>query len=198
VDGPFQDVTLGSFTNFQFESGDNVIVYLRKGETQLDEGFSLAGTLDVPSGRYSTDDWTVGLTTSSARAVSGGFTVNYADFFGGRRRTYRGTLTLAPGPSWSLTASQTRNEVDVSSGSFTADITSLRVNYSFSTQFTTNLLVQYNSLDNAVSANFRLNFIHRPGSDLFLVFTEARGDEDRLWDVQNRGIVTKVTYLWRF
>lgn len=44
-------------------------------------------------------------------------------------------------------------------------------------------LLQYVSLD---KANLRLNFIHRPGSDLFIVLTERRGVVDRLGDLSSR------------
>jgi hypothetical protein len=69
--------------------------------------------------------------------------------------------------------------------------------YSFSTRLTTNALIQYNSLNRDFSANLRLNFIHRPGSDLFIVLTERRGVDDALWDLSDRGLVAKVTYLVR-
>jgi hypothetical protein len=91
-----------------------------------------------------------------------------------------------------------RNRVDIPSGDFTADLLSVRVGYAFSTRLTTNLLVQHNSLDELFSANFRLNFIHRPGSDLFLVFTEERGEDGDLWRLSDRGMVVKLTYLRRF
>ena len=39
---------------------------------------------------------------------------------------------------------------------------------------------------------------HRPGSDLYLVLTENRGVDDDLWELQDRGMVAKLTYLVRF
>lgn len=58
-------------------------------------------------------------------------------------------------------------------------------------------LAQYNSFDRALTANVRINFIHRPGSDLFLVINEERGSDASAWDFANRGAVVKVTYLAR-
>ena len=79
-----------------------------------------------------------------------------------------------------------------------SDRASDRLGYAFSTKLTTNALIQYNSLDNSFSTNVRLNFIHRPGSDFFVVLTEERGEEDRLWDLTDRGLALKLTYLMRF
>ena len=87
--------------------------------------------------------------------------------------------------------------MDVTDGSFNADISSLRATYSYSTKLSTNVLVQYNSLEKAFSTNVRFNFIHRPGSDFFVVFTENRGDDRRVWNLSDRGTVMKITYLAR-
>jgi hypothetical protein len=88
--------------------------------------------------------------------------------------------------------------VDLPAGSFVADITTLRATWSLSTRLTTNALVQYNSLSEDLITNVRFNFIHRPGSDLYLVFTEARGVEGDRWALADRGLVLKLTYLARF
>jgi hypothetical protein len=87
--------------------------------------------------------------------------------------------------------------VDNPNGELTTNITSFRFGYAFSTKLFTNALVQYNSLDNAFSANLRLDFIHRPGSDLFIVLTEGRGVDDDLWKLTDRGFTVKLTYLLR-
>lgn len=73
----------------------------------------------------------------------------------------------------------------------------MRLGYAFSTRLTTNVLIQYNQLDNDFSANLRVNFIQRPGSDLYVVLTERRGAEDERWEIADRGIVAKLTYLVR-
>jgi hypothetical protein len=106
-------------------------------------------------------------------------------------------VTAALSPRFSLAPGFVRSIVDVPNGDFTADISSLRVSYSFSTRLFLNALVQYNSLARDFSTNLRFNFIHRPGSDLFIVFTENRGDDERVWTLSDRGLVMKLTYLMR-
>ena len=74
---------------------------------------------------------------------------------------------------------------------------SLRLGLALSTRLTANTLVQYNSLEDDLSANLRINFIHAPGSDLFLVFNERRGSDSSVWDFYERGAVVKLTWLKR-
>ena len=85
---------------------------------------------------------------------------------------------MAPTARIALDLGLEQNHVELPSGEFTANLLSIRGTYSFSTRLSTNLLVQYNSLDEVFSTNLRVNFIHRPGSDLFLVFTEERGSDE--------------------
>lgn len=197
-DGRLQDWAVGFFASATWESADNMALFMNAAETVVDESFELADGVEVPAGRYRNDHvgWFGG--TSSGRAVA--FSTNgfISNFFGGSLVSVTTTLLGAISPRISLEPGFTHNVVKVPSGSFVADISSLRATYSFSTRLSTNLLVQYNSLDSEFSANVRLNFIHRPGSDLFVVFTENRGGDDFVWSrVSDRGLVMKVTYLMR-
>jgi hypothetical protein len=122
---------------------------------------------------------------------------SYQRFFDGTLISWGGTLSLAPGSHLSAVLGFAHNDVEIPGGEFTADIVSVRVRYAFTTTLTANALLQYNSLDRRVSANVRLNFIHRPGSDLFIVLNEERGSDDSTWDFRSRGLVAKLTYLLR-
>ena len=91
-----------------------------------------------------------------------------------------------------------RNEVELPNGSLVADIWSLRFTWAISPLMTTNALIQYNSLAEDFLTNIRFNFIHTPGSDLFLVLTDQRGVDGDQWALADRGLVAKLTYLIRF
>jgi hypothetical protein len=138
------------------------------------------------------------LNTSPSRPVVLSGNVRGGEFYGGTIRSMGGNLSVAPVPQVSLALGLRRNRVKLPSGDFTSKLVSVRGTYSFSTRLSANLLVQYNSLDEVFSSNLRINFMHRPGSDLFLVFTEERGIEDDLWKVSDRASVMKITYLKRF
>ena len=72
----------------------------------------------------------------------------------------------------------------------------MRLNYSVNTTVFLNGLVQYNADTQLWSSNVRLNVIHRPLSDFFLVYNERRlGSTGALVD---RSLVAKFTYLFAF
>ncbi len=197
-DNRMQDWSAGFFVSPVWESSDNISIFANVSETVVDESFDLSDEVSVPPGRYDNDHIGWFANTSAARPLalrSNGF---ISKFYGGSLITASATLTAAFSPSFSVSPGFTRNVVDVPGGDFIADITSLRATYSFSTKLSTNALVQFNSLDSEFSTNIRFNYIHRPGSDLFIVFTENRGGSDYVWRrLSDRGLVVKLTYLMR-
>jgi hypothetical protein len=198
VDGTLQDWSGGPIMAVEFDSGDNFNVFYQPGENRRDEGFDLADTLYVPVGEYDASALMVMLNTSPSRPVVLSGNVRAGRFYGGTIRSVGGEVTLAPVPQVGLSLGLNQNRVELPSGDFTSSLVSVRGTYSFSTRLSANLLVQYNSLDEYFSSNLRINFIHRPGSDLFLVFTEERGVDDDIWKLSDRASVVKLTYLKRF
>jgi hypothetical protein len=51
--------------------------------------------------------------------------------------------------------------------------------------------VQYNSLDDRWITSLRLHFIHRPGSDLYLVFNDDQGEEGAPGRLVSRGFAVR-------
>ncbi len=197
TDWRMQDWEVSFAVDPEFESGDSFRAMFDFGETQLDEGFLLADSVPIPSGRYDTRAVRLFLNSSRHRALVGQLQAGWEQFYGGTLWSLEPSISLSPSPQVALELAHQWNHVDVPTGELTTNITSFRFGYAFSTKLTTNALVQYNSLDRAFSANLRLDFIHRPGSDLFIVLTEGRGVEDELWALSNRGFVVKLTYLVR-
>ncbi len=198
TDGLLQDWAIGPVLSPEWSSGDNITLFYQRGFNRIEESFELSDDVEVLPGDY--DLWQTGwfLNTGRSRPVVLGSVGMFQGTFAGHIHSLSGTVTLNPNANLSLMASYNRNWVDVPDGSFTADVAALRLAYAFSVRLFANALLQYNNLDNSVSANVRVNFIHSPGSDLFVVFNEQRGTDDSLWDFDNRGAVVKLTYLQRF
>jgi hypothetical protein len=60
-------------------------------------------------------------------------------------------------------------------------------------------LIQYQSRTSNVSSNARFRWEYRPGSELFLVYSDGRTTLNRGFpDVDNRSVVVKATRLFRW
>ena len=197
TDGETQDLDLGPVAVLEWETGDDLTLLYRRGSTWIDESFDLSDRIPVPVGDYPMEQLGLFGNTSSGRPLVLGVAAFRQRIYDGRLSTVSCRLGAAPGPHFSLGASLTRNRADLPGGEFTAWISSLRLTWTLSTRLAASALLQHNSLDREFIANFRLNFVHRPGSDLFLVINEERSGEDSTWRPVSRGVVVKLTYLAR-
>jgi hypothetical protein len=82
-------------------------------------------------------------------------------------------------------------------GTFTASLVGGRVTYTFTPRMFVAALSQYNSTVNGVGTNVRLRWEYIPGSEFFVVYSDAYDTSPGLI-LRNRGLVVKVNRLLRF
>ena len=94
------------------------------------------------------------------------------------------------------------NWVDLPEGSFTTNLVTARVNYTFTLRMFFSGLLQYNSSNDTLTSNLRLRWEYQPGSELFVVYTEdrdtARLAPRRFSQTRNHGFVVKLNKLFRY
>ena len=90
------------------------------------------------------------------------------------------------------------DEVDLPQGDFTSQVINTRANYSFSTKWLTSATVQYSSLDDFVNFRFRINYIYRPGDDIFFIYNEGRNVDELESGLVGRSIMLKWTRSFDF
>jgi len=64
-----------------------------------------------------------------------------------------------------------KNMVKFPDSTVNADVYTLKVKYNHSVKLLNTLYFQYNAADEKLVSNFRMNLIHAPLSDLFLVYS---------------------------
>jgi hypothetical protein len=198
VDGEPLDANAFAGVSLGLDSGDGLSVTRVLGHSDLDEGFDLAGRIPVSPGHYVLRDTEATLFTSGNRAVSAVVHASLQHIWDGDLSALGGSVTLKGGSHLSLSASYTRSAASLPEGSFVAHVSGLRLGWAFSTRLSTRVYAQYNSLERKFVGNFRLRFIYRPGSDLYLVFNEERGEPDDPRALLARGFAVKLSYLVRF
>ena len=198
VTGEEQDADGFGGLSFEWDSGESVSVFLSAGFTQLDEGFDLADRIPVEPARYDLRRVTVFGGTSPKRRVGARLLVRVSDEWGGRTSTFDVGSRLSFGKHLTTGVSWALSQADLPGGSFTAHVVGVRATLAFSTRLFTRAFVQYNSLDRKWITNLRLRFIHRPGSDLYVVFNDEQGEEGAPGRLVGRGFAVKGTWLVRF
>jgi hypothetical protein len=154
----------------------------------------------IPGGGYQFNTTRAGFTFGQQRRTSGAFSVERGEFYGGRKTS----VTVSQGRvsfshQLSLEPTYQGNRVTRGAARTTTHLAGSRVVYTVTPTMFATALLQYNTGINAVSANVRLRWEYRPGSELFVVYNEQRDTiVSPLPDVIGRSLVVKVNRLIRF
>ena len=82
---------------------------------------------------------------------------------------------------------------------FTTSVLRARTDYGFTPRMFASALLQYSSADHVFSSNLRFRWEYRPGSELFVVYTDERDTRRPGYpDLKNRAFVVKINRLFRF
>jgi len=150
----------------------------------------------VEPGRYEFKEHFLLANSNSAAPFSMNLRYGTGDFYDGYRRNYTVGGTFRLNEHLNLSLSDQINDIDLSTGSFVTHLVTGRVNFYLSTKVFVNALVQYNTDTNQWSSNVRLDIIHRPLSDIYLVYNERH--DSRSGALISRAVIAKMTYLLAF
>ena len=181
----------------------------------LRDGFNVIPGQRIPAGEYGFSTFRTSYVLGPQRRVAGTISGGSGSFYGGTNTelAYRGTVELSP--AFILEPGITLNWItlpglDAAIGEpapsgverrkFDTQVVSTRVSYMFSPYMAVSGLVQYNSTSSSLGSSVRFRWEYRPGSDLFVVYSDGRNTRigDRFPGLQNRTFVVKATRLFRF
>jgi hypothetical protein len=197
----------GQFST-EFESSDTVSVTATREFELLQRPTAVAG-VTFPAGRYQFSNALVSYGLGAQRRVSGAVSLQAGRFYDGTITAVAYTTGgLAPArvtllKQFSLEPSIQINRVESSSGTFTTKVVRTRADYGFSPLMFASALLQYSSGDRAFSSNLRYRWEYRPGSELFIVYTDERDTSSvtqstLVRGLKNRAFVVKINRLLRF
>jgi hypothetical protein len=150
----------------------------------------------VPPGVYDFDEYFALYRSDNSARFS--YEARYSDggLYDGHRRGYAFAPTVRLDEHFNASVSLQINDIDMPTAAYVSKLIATRVNYSVNTRVFLNALVQYNTDTQQWSSNIRFNVIHRPLSDIFVVYNERR--LDGTGDLIDRSVIAKVTYLLAF
>jgi hypothetical protein len=187
-----------------FRSGDGFEFNIQRRAENLDEPFEILEGEEIPEGEYWYTRWAADFETFSGRVVSGDIELSGGDFYLGQR-TFFGT-----GVSWkvnrylSVRGDYEWNRISFSGEQFTVEEVGGRFDFATSPVLFGALAWQWNSEDREVILNFRINWIPKPGTDLFLVINQIAETDESRWTAlpTSRWTAVRTTALsklvWRF
>ena len=191
-----QQLLLGA----EFENGDYVFAGVTDNYEFLKVPFQIAKTVAIPVGGYTFLDTRIVYALGQQRVFSGGLIFDRGEFFGGHK-TGIGFFQprVSMGSQFSVQPSMSVNWITLPQGAFASKLASTRLTYTVTPRMFVSALMQYNSANDSLGTNVRLRWEYRPGSELFLVYTDERDTlTPRFPGLENRAFVVKFNRLFRF
>ncbi len=183
----------------ELANGDDASVTVERSYEALDEPLEITDDHLVPIGSYNFTITRAAYQLGPRHRVTGDLGVGAGSFYGGsiRELSYKGRVpltarvSLEPNLSW--------NRVSLpADGTFWVNVAGLRFTWSLSPRATFSTLVQYRSGTANLGGSARLRWEYRPGSDLFVVYSEGHDTMLRSTPMINRSVAVKMTRLFRF
>ncbi len=184
-----------------FESGDRIMIDFHRYFERLFEPFSIRPDIIIPIGTYRSSDILVVVDGAPQRRIAGKEMIRFRyqrGFFDGSHLELRVEPQIKLSEALSFDVRYVLDEVDLPYGDFTSQVINTRANYSFSNKWLTSYTVQYSSLDDFVNFRFRLNYIYRPGDDIFLIYNEGRNVDELNSGLVGRSFMLKWTRSFDF
>ena len=182
----------------RFQSDDAARVNTTHTFDRVESRFEIARGVVVPAGDYGFRDTWVEYEGSGKRVLAGRIRYGGGAFYGGTHRYVQLAPAFRPMPLVSVEASYEYNDVALPQGAFTTHVVNGRMNFNLSNKWLTTTLAQYDSASSRRVLFFRLNYIFRPGDNLFFVFNETTQPTRLAGDDRDRAVMLKWTYAFDF
>jgi len=184
----------------EFTNSDLLSVVYTDSFERLVRPFAIATGVTLPVGTYDFHTTRIGYIAGQQRRVSGEIVYETGPFYNGDRHTLSlNSARIQVTPQVSLEPSLSVNWVDLDQGSFTARVVRTRATYTITPRMFVSGILQYNSAGTSVGSNVRFRWEYRPGSELFVVYTDDYDSNPRpdVASLRNRAFVVKFNRLFR-
>jgi hypothetical protein len=176
----------GEFIEFNIiYNGENLVK-----DFEIFEGFT------IPRGKYWFLRYEIQANTFRGKSPYFAFVVNWGDFFNGKNTRY------IAGSNWninrhiSFNADFQRNIVSLPIGNFSVNEIGARLNLALSAKLFGSIFAQWNDRDNQILLNFRMNWIPKPGADLFFILNHVAETFEKSWS--RKYLTIQLKFVWRF
>ncbi|HKC36094.1 MAG TPA: DUF5916 domain-containing protein [Chitinophagaceae bacterium] len=185
---------LGFFT----KKGESFEYNLQQQFERLNETFELTDSIKIPVGKYWMNRQELQLGTFQGRKLWIELIYGWGEFYTGKINTFEGVLGINADKHLNFQTSYTYNRIKTPLGNLTTNELAEFVNYAFNPRLDISGFIQWNSLDDLLSGNFRLHWIPNIGSDLYIVYNRGYNKLDHLTFKQPDISSGAAKLVWRF
>ena len=184
----------------QFQNGDSwTPVDVRDQYEFVPRSFVINPGTTIPQGGYHYRSVRTSYSLGQQRMISGAIAAGHGTLYNGRRTEVGYSGRMAFLPQFAVEPSIALNWVRLPYGDFSAPVVSTRLIVTPNAKTALTSYLQYNGSSDTLSASVRLRWEYRPGSELFVVYSDGRNTLTGGYpDLLNRSVAIKATRLLRF
>jgi hypothetical protein len=182
------------------ENGGNVEFAANPRYERIVTPFKVRSDQAFAAGEYGWREYNLLVETNHSKMVSASLDLTTGGFWSGTQRSTKLGMIVRPSYHLSFDLALQRNDIDLPfpMHAFVTNLVTSRIGYAFSTRTFLDTLLQYNTDLKQLSANVRFDLIHRPLSDLFVVYNEQRLTDQPTPITAGRGLIVKYTHMLAF
>ncbi|NOX90065.1 MAG: carbohydrate binding family 9 domain-containing protein [Calditrichaeota bacterium] len=181
---------------FTLKSGDFFESNVQRRAENLTKDFEIHDDIIIPAGEYWFTRYELQFETFDGRPVYGFLFINWGDFYTGKRTEWFIRNTIKVNKHINISYDFTQNIINLPQGNFTVNEVGSRMEFAVSPDLFGSVFGQWNSDENEVLLNFRVNWIPKLGSDFFFVVNQAFDTSGHSWRLINTTVLSK--FVWRF
>jgi hypothetical protein len=182
----------------RFQSDDAFRVNTTNTFDRLEAPFEISTGIHLPRGDYEFRDQFAEVEASGKRRLSARLRLGGGHLYSGTRRYVQIAPSYKPLAALSVEAGYELARVRLREGEFTTHVLNARLNFNPTNKWLTTTLAQYDSASGRHVLFFRLNYIYRPGDDVFLVFNRSTQGSARPGEPADRALMVKWTRSFDF
>ncbi len=185
----------------EFFNSDRINVDYTRDYEFVPKAFAIASSnVTVPAGGYTYQNLLTSYAFGTQRTMSGNVSYQQGSLYGGTKRTLGlggGRMELTP--QFGLEPSFSLNWIDLPWGKLTSSVVTERTTYTITPRMFVSVLTQYASSSQTFSTNARLRWEYRPGSEMFVVYSDGRDTVPTGFPpIVNQAFIVKINKLFRF
>ena len=180
---------------FEFQNSAILGAHYETNFERLSDSYKVSEGVILPVGDYYFNERKLWYTSDRSKLFSGDIEWLWAGFYSGHRTELTLDFQVRPSYRFSTSVNYERNDIDLPQGAFTTDLVGLHVDYSFNPKMFLNAFIQYNSEADQIISNIRYRLIHRPLSDIYVVYNDVH---DRKLQKTDWTFTIKYTRLFNF
>ena len=181
---------------FETRSGEFFEFNLQRRAENFREPFEISEGITIPEGEYWYNRMEIQAATFEGRPLSGYTKISWGDFLDGKSTESQFELEWRANRYFKIGANYEKNWIDLPRGSFDTDLIGTRISYAVNPNLFGSLFSQWNSEDEEVLLNFRLQWIPIIGADFFFIINQAYDTTGGTWTLERTTILWKL--IWRF